>query len=79
MHVNIVIHKFVHYIISFRAGGNVYWFHRFRADGEGPAAPVLAVWHAVCNKNTLILRNPPNLQGLLLSLRGLLVAYKDSS
>ena len=27
MHVNIVIHKFVHYIIS------------FRADGNGPAAP----------------------------------------
>ena len=30
MNVNIVIHKFVHYIISFRAHGN------------GPAAPVLA-------------------------------------
>ena len=42
MHVNIVIHKFVHYIISFRAGGNVYWFHRFRADGNGLAALVLA-------------------------------------
>ena len=39
----------------------------------------LTVWHAVSNKNTLILRSPPNLQELLLSLRGLLVAYKDSS
>ena len=32
----------MHYIISFRAGGNIYWFHRFRAGGNGPAAPVLA-------------------------------------
>ena len=46
MHVNIVIpmviRKFVHYIISFRAGGNVYWFHRFRTNGNSPAALVLA-------------------------------------
>ena len=42
MHVNIVIHKFVHYIISFRAGGNINWFHPFRANGNGPATPVLA-------------------------------------
>ena len=42
MHVNIVIHKFVRYIISFRASGNIYWFYHFRADGNGPAAPVLA-------------------------------------
>ena len=25
------------------------------------------VWHAACNKNTLIFTSPPNLQGLLLS------------
>ena len=42
MHVNIVIHKLLHYIISFRAGGNVYWFHHFRADGKSLASLVLA-------------------------------------
>ena len=57
-------------------------FHRAGRFLERP--PLLGppmtkgVWHAVCNKNTLILRSP-NLQGLLLSLRGLLVVYKDSS
>ena len=35
-----VIRMFVHYIISFRAGGNIYWFHFFRAGGNGLAAPV---------------------------------------
>ena len=39
MHVNIVIlmviRKFVHYIIGSK-------YHGFRADGNGPAAPVLA-------------------------------------
>ena len=36
------------------------------------------VWHAVCNKNILNLRSPHNLQGLPVTLQGLLVAYKDS-
>ena len=40
---------------------------------------VLGVWQVICNKNTLILRSPPNLQGLLLSLQGFFIAGKDSS
>ena len=36
----------------------------------------ILVWHAVCNKNTLIFRSPPSLQGLLVSLQGLLLSLQ---
>ena len=55
-------------------------FCRALIAGDGPkrGAKDLRVCQAVCNKNTLTFRTPPNLHGLPLSLQGLLGAYKDS-